>query len=67
MYTPAVGRHAAGDQVEQRALAGAIGPDDAQRLTRRQGQAEIVGHLHRAVALVHLLQYEELLHVSLPL
>ena len=30
-----IGREAAGDQVEQRRLAGAVRPDDAERLARR--------------------------------
>ena len=45
-------RKAAGDQVEQRGLARAVRPDDAERLARRDRQIEIVGDDDRAEAFV---------------
>ncbi|MCY1300659.1 hypothetical protein D9M70_502360 [compost metagenome] len=58
----AIRGHTAGDQVEQRALARAVRADDAQRLARRQRQAHVVGDLHRAVALVQVVQFQKWLH-----
>ena len=46
-----IGHHRAGDQVEQRRLAGAVRPDDAERLARVERQADVVGDLQGAVAL----------------
>ena len=43
-------REAAGDQVEQRGLARAVRPDDADRLARRDHEIEIVGDDDRAEA-----------------
>ncbi|MOA33780.1 hypothetical protein D3C78_1551040 [compost metagenome] len=50
--------HAAGDQVEQRALAGAVRPDDAERLARSKAQAHVLGHGERAVVLVQAVDGE---------
>src|SRR5580700_5961217 len=46
-----VGRGVAGDEVEHRALAGAVRADYADRLALGYGEAELVGHGERAVPL----------------
>ncbi|MCY1305955.1 hypothetical protein D9M70_557870 [compost metagenome] len=47
----AVGGDVAGNQIEQRRLAGAVRPDDAQRLTLADRKADLVGDGQRAEAL----------------
>ncbi len=46
-----VGVEIAGDQVEQRRLAGAVRADDAERLAARDRQIDAVGGLERAEGL----------------
>ena len=43
-------RKSAGDQIEQRGLARAVRPDDADRLARRDRKIEVVGDDDRAEA-----------------
>src|SRR5262245_35442921 len=45
---PAVGVEIAGDQIEERGLAGAVGPDDADCLAARDAEIDGVGRLDRA-------------------
>ena len=56
---PAVVRKAAGDQVEQRGLARAVRPDDADRLARRDREIEIVGDDDRAEAFLEACDFQQ--------
>jgi hypothetical protein len=51
-------RQAAGDQVEQRGLARAVRPDDADRLARRDYEIEIVGDDDRAEAFLQACDFQ---------
>ena len=53
---PGVGAHVAADQVEQRGLARAVGPEDAERLAGLDGQRDVVGDLQCAVGLADAIQ-----------
>ena len=56
---PASTRTSPRDQVEQRRLAGAVRPEDAQRLAFRHRQRDVVGDLERAVGLAHAMKREQ--------
>ncbi|MNU05920.1 hypothetical protein D3C72_2509040 [compost metagenome] len=53
-----IGAHTTGDQVEQRALAGAVRADDAQCLAGSEVQAHALGDGQRAIALVQAVDGE---------
>jgi hypothetical protein len=53
-----VGALEAQDDLEQRALAGAVGPAQAQELALRDPERHVVQHLQLAVALGHVLHLE---------
>jgi len=54
----AVGAEGAGEDVEEGGLAGAVGSDDADRLSRRQREADALEHGQRAVPLENLFDGE---------
>ena len=54
-----IGRHRAGDQREQRGLAGAVRADDAQRLALGDRQRDVVGHDQRAVGFAEVLDPQQ--------
>ena len=54
-----VGRHRAGGDAEQRGLAGAVRPDDAERLAVFEREIDAVGHHHGAETLRYVLQRED--------
>ena len=54
-----VGRVQTGDQVENRRLAGAIRPNQADNLARLNRQAQVVHHLQPAKMLVDINQLEQ--------
>src|SRR4249919_2821985 len=55
----------AGDHLEQRRLAGAVGADNPNNRTRRDGQAEVVDQHPLAEALGHVLQLDHLVAQAL--
>src|SRR6516164_6654306 len=57
-----IGPQVAGDQVEERRLAGAVGADDAQHLALVERHANAVHRLHRAKALGDLFQAQQNAH-----
>jgi len=58
-HAAGVAAHVAGDQVEQRRLARAVGAQDAQRLARGHRQRDVVGDLESAVGLADAVQPEQ--------
>ena len=59
-----VGPDEADDQVEERALAGAIGPDYPKALSARQVEADVVGDDDLAETLVQSVDAQERCHLS---
>ena len=59
-----IGRERAGDQVEQRGLAGAVRTDDAERLAGLDGEIDAVGDHQRAEGLADALELQD--HASPP-
>jgi hypothetical protein len=55
-HPTAVNPYVTADQVEQRGLAGAVRPDDAERLAARDVQADVVGDFERAVGFADALE-----------
>src|SRR4051794_29808914 len=62
--TTALGGVDAGQDVEERRLAGAIGADEAIDLAARNGEGNIVERLHAAEALRHAARLEECAHAA---
>src|SRR5262250_1021826 len=62
----AVGRNRAGDQVEDRALARAVGPDHAQTVPRLEREGHVVGDDDRTESLPQARYLEECRHLYLP-
>jgi hypothetical protein len=62
--TAAVGRDRAADHAEQRGLAGAVWPDDAQRLAAQQREVDSVRDHHGAKALGDFLEGEDGRHYT---
>ena len=58
-----VRRDVAGDQVEHRRFAGAVRPDDAERLTLLDREGEVIGRLERAVGFRDSVELEQNGHV----
>src|SRR5690606_41565264 len=48
----------AGDHPEDRRLAGAVGPDDADDRARRNGEAQVVDEQPVAIALAHAVELD---------
>ena len=59
---PRIGPERAGDQVEQRRLAGAVRADDAERVALGDGEIDAVRDLDRAEGSAEALELED--HVS---
>ena len=58
-HAAAVGRDRAGDDAEQRGLAGAVRPDDAERLAAQEREVDIVGDDDGAEALGDFFERED--------
>src|SRR5450432_562895 len=59
-----IGREPAGDQVEQRRLAGAVRTDDAERLARRNRQIDMISRDNRPETLAQTLDLQHALEFS---
>jgi hypothetical protein len=60
-YGALVRSHQAGDHIEDRGLAGAVGAEQADRLAALQIQADILHHLARAIAFAEIEDFERAL------
>ncbi len=66
-HAPGIGRNRAAGDAEQRGLARAVRPDDAERLALGKLEIDVVRHDHRAEPLGDFLEREDRGHGALPL
>jgi hypothetical protein len=59
MNCPGIRRQTAGDQIEQRRLAGAVWTDDADSFTRCNGKFDVIGRYHGAEALAQTVDLQQ--------